>query len=405
MNHLARSRIWAVLSFGSFSGFIALGGCAELAVDSQITVRDSAGVQIVENATPLSELPVWTLSPEPVLDIGVLDGAEEYQLFRVSAATRLTSGDIAILNSGTSEVRIFDADGVHIRTIGREGEGPGEFRSTSALWQLESDGDEALMVWDGQLQRLSTFSLDGDLLFEMNPPTEGRFVDILGFMDNRDLLIRQSIRWETLPQSLERTYADYFALDLEADFRMRELKRHPDRELILLDGVLVGATFSGFPTALPVPDGYWFGLGEETELQRYGPGGELSAIARWPDMDRAVTNEAVESFLAWSARNIPDPERRAQRERAFENIPVSERFSSHRRLKATKGGSVWIESYRKPWIDSPRRWFVMNSDGHLVAHVDFTGAVNILEVGSDHILTLERDDLDVEHVRMYHLIR
>jgi hypothetical protein len=54
-------------------------------------------------------------------------------------------------------IAVFDRQGEHIHTIGREGEGPGEFRSWAALFT--SPGD-SLFAFDSGLYRLSVFSPD-----------------------------------------------------------------------------------------------------------------------------------------------------------------------------------------------------------------------------------------------------
>ncbi|MDH3224838.1 MAG: hypothetical protein OEO23_14050, partial [Gemmatimonadota bacterium] len=55
-------------------------GAASPANDPTATARDSAGVTIVENPAP-SEGPDlgWSLGAAPSLDIGAVDGPEEYQ--------------------------------------------------------------------------------------------------------------------------------------------------------------------------------------------------------------------------------------------------------------------------------------------------------------------------------------
>ena len=93
------------------------------------TERDSAGVTIVENVRgSWSEAQSWRLSPEPAVDIGVLEGAPEYQLFRVGGALRLDDGRIVVANGGTGELRFYDEAGSYLSASGRKGEGPGEFK-------------------------------------------------------------------------------------------------------------------------------------------------------------------------------------------------------------------------------------------------------------------------------------
>jgi hypothetical protein len=49
------------------------------AQSSHVTVRDSAGIQIVENATDLWNTPLrWRASAEPIVRIGAVEGEEDY---------------------------------------------------------------------------------------------------------------------------------------------------------------------------------------------------------------------------------------------------------------------------------------------------------------------------------------
>jgi len=46
---------------------------------------------------------------------------------------------------------------------------------------------------------------------------------------------------------------------------------------------------------------------------------------------------------------------------------------------------------------------VFDREGVFVARVHMPPRLNILEVGDDYVLGLARDDIDVEHVRLYRL--
>src|SRR5688572_26508041 len=88
------------------------------------TIRDSAGVTIVENAdagwTAGKE---WRVDTVPSFDIGVADGDSALMLHEVVHARRLRDGRVAIANSGSSQVRIYDSAGRHLQSIGGRGRG------------------------------------------------------------------------------------------------------------------------------------------------------------------------------------------------------------------------------------------------------------------------------------------
>ena len=106
--------------------------------------RDSAGVTIVDNGS-LDLNRELLAAVEPVVEIGVADGAAELQFFQVSGATRLADGGFAVTDGGSRELRIFDEDGSHRATAGGAGGGPGEFRYPIAVHAL---GGDTIMVLD-----------------------------------------------------------------------------------------------------------------------------------------------------------------------------------------------------------------------------------------------------------------
>lgn len=102
----------------------------------------------------------WTLSPEPNVSIGVVEGGEPYQLHGASSSVRLPDGRIAVVDGGSEEVRFFSEKGEFLGSFGGEGDGPGEFRGPSRIRHLSGD---TLQVWD---QRKRWYSLhDGSGTF------------------------------------------------------------------------------------------------------------------------------------------------------------------------------------------------------------------------------------------------
>jgi hypothetical protein len=89
--------------------------------------------------------------------IGGID-APEHASFRSEPRLAVTAGGLLVVASSTSPtLELFDGAGVHLRSIGREGEGPGEFRVVMAHGVL---GD-TLWAVDFPVPRLSRFLLDG----------------------------------------------------------------------------------------------------------------------------------------------------------------------------------------------------------------------------------------------------
>ena len=63
-----------------------------------------------------------------------------------------------MVNRGSQEVRFYSLEGRHIRSVGGDGSGPGEFRRPSRIWRW---GADSLRVWDGRLRRFSFMDIQG----------------------------------------------------------------------------------------------------------------------------------------------------------------------------------------------------------------------------------------------------
>ncbi|MDE2764692.1 MAG: hypothetical protein OXK74_18215, partial [Gemmatimonadota bacterium] len=92
--------------------------------------RDSAGIRIVENASPAEGSRLhWVIGPEPDVSIGDIDGEDPYLLSYAWDATRLSDGRIVVADRSTSELRVFDSDGNFGRSFNRAG-------ASQAPWEV-----------------------------------------------------------------------------------------------------------------------------------------------------------------------------------------------------------------------------------------------------------------------------
>lgn len=73
----------------------------------------------------------WRLVED--LRIGRVDGAGPEVFGQVAAVEIDPDGRIYVAEGRPHQIRVFDADGRHVRTIGSEGRGPGQFSLISGL--------------------------------------------------------------------------------------------------------------------------------------------------------------------------------------------------------------------------------------------------------------------------------
>lgn len=106
----------------------------------------------------------WTSDRRLVsrVGIGVLDGAPEYQFGNVRALAVGADGSIYVLDGHGPVVRKYGPDGVHLHDIGREGEGPGEYKRPDSGLVMLPDGRLALR--DPGNGRISVYDTAGAYL-------------------------------------------------------------------------------------------------------------------------------------------------------------------------------------------------------------------------------------------------
>jgi hypothetical protein len=99
----------------------------------------------------------WRLEQE--LQVGVVEGADAYMFATIIGLEADDDGRIYVLDRQANELRIFAPDGVHLRTTGRDGGGPGEYSNANGLLWLAQD---TLLVIDQRGNRYSVLTRDGD---------------------------------------------------------------------------------------------------------------------------------------------------------------------------------------------------------------------------------------------------
>jgi hypothetical protein len=117
------------------------------------------GVRIVHN----EKVGKWGKNPEVAIKlvrtIGDVDTEEENLAFNSPSDIAMdSSGNIYILDSGNQRIQKFSPEGKYLATIGRKGQGPGEFTSPSSL---DIDAKGYLYVLDSNQGRLQILTPEG----------------------------------------------------------------------------------------------------------------------------------------------------------------------------------------------------------------------------------------------------
>ena len=99
----------------------------------------------------------WSLDTAAGVVIGEVDGPDEYVFGQISGVVVDAARRIHVADPQTKRITVFSAEGRFLQHVGRNGEGPGEFRHVSGL--AEAPGGFAAL--DPILRRVTVFGPAG----------------------------------------------------------------------------------------------------------------------------------------------------------------------------------------------------------------------------------------------------
>jgi hypothetical protein len=387
---------------------IALAACGGDARASGPAVRDSAGIRIVQNARPAwGRGEGWTVAAEPVLDLGVAEGDPRYQFGAVGDAVRLSDGTLVVADGQANELRAYDAQGRWLRTLGRQGSGPGEFNGLGSVFLLPGD---SIAAYDGGAGRLTVFAPSGALARTANvAPLDGRLPPKpLGAFADGSLVVAPAFNpmFTASPKPSRDTMplARYSAHGAQAG----SLGRIAGEETVTIVG---GSGEDRFATRGPVP----FGRGTHVavagtrlliadnaryELAEHGADGRLVRLVRRAADPEPVT-DADRAAWAEQQRQGASGRFRQMRERLTAAMPFPEHKSWFAGVRLDAAGNAWVQRHAAPDAGTP--WEVFDAEGRLLGTVTTPTGLRVTQIGADFVVGVWKDELDVAHVRVHRL--
>lgn len=384
---------------------LALSGCAD---DPQPAPSPPPDVAVVENAAlPPGTLLNWTIEATPALSIGVAEGEEAYQLFRVSDATVLDDGRIAIANAGTGQIRVFDASGVHAVSMGGVGGGPGEFRALQDVARWTGD---SIIGWDRRQLRVSVFDGAGEhgRTFRVREFDDTFGPEFRGLTSNRQLLIRSGFpRRDDAPfRGMFRPGQLYALVDADGRLTAR-LGVHPGEE-----GFLVAAggmeSFSEHPHGKRTVSTIWqdhflVGTNDRYELQLFNLSGQPTKVIRLVHEVRPPTQDDMDAWFEEFTAN-DTPEERADFRRVFNELPVLDAFPAFVDVVVDRLDHLWVQDFN-PTGDGSITWVVFEPSGEALGRIETPPGLEVYEIGEGYLLGRSRDELGVDYVQLWPLTR
>lgn len=365
---------------------------------------DSAGVRVV-TSDPRKSDTYCALSDEPALTLGEMEGEEPYLFNWVRGANRLSDGSVAVMNNSSGEIRIFGADGRHLRSMGGKGEGPGEFRIGRYIWVLPGD---TLWVGDYRPWRYHVYASSGEYVrtVDMKPQyfnaslgggvlDNGISVNVRDLDEPRDLDFRVPAPW----------FVEAHAADGSVVGELARLEAEREGTWEGAGGVMT-MLFDPRPSVQARGTTIAIAAAREPEVRLLDEQLRLGRIVRWADPDRKVTRAHVEAqrdrYVERRGGRDSEDWRPSDDALISDRRPVADVFPTVNTVHVGRDGRLWVYPYRKPGTSED--WWGFGTDGEFQCRLDHPAGVTIYEFGADYLLGVHSDELGVERIVMYELM-
>ena len=376
---------------------LAIGESA--APQDLLDVTDSAGVRITRSdAAEPDAGTVCLLAEAP--DVRVVSPTSgEWELFKIEDLDRMEDGRLFLLNRGSRELLVFGRNGDFLQSIGRRGEGPGEFMDPIEVDFVDGD---SIIVWDWDLGRLALFGPGGvherNIMLRPPVPNPTGHIGVLG----RVGIVLGSQDYRSPGAGLTPQFLEIFLYDWGGR-RVDKLATLPygesgwvDREprwggspLFQSRGV-----FSTRGELLYTSDG----SAPEVRVHR---GDRLESIVRWQPGDLTVRKEHVETYRTAYLKDLGDRagDLASILRRRLDAFPPEDTFPAVTEIRIDAQGRIWVRTFERPG-STATEWLGFAETGAFVCSLSVPNDLTVFHFESSAVVAVHRDEMDIESVEI-----
>jgi hypothetical protein len=341
------------------------------------------------------------------LSLGVVTGDSLLEFDRVVTPFLLADGRVVVPLRGKSLIRVFGPDGTYQATLGRYGEGPGEFTALAGAW-ARGDTIEAL-----------DFMRPGIIRFL--PDGSSQTIVLTGGGRTDTAIGPVSDGWALL--RFERSGVGQ--RDQMSVQRFDRAGAHVG-EVAKMEGFLRQESSAGEisgPTPLSPRARYRVHGGTiyladtyEPAIRAFSLAGDSTPPIHWDPGAAPALDVALATVIDAAVASFPAGQAELNR-RTLEGFPPPERVSVFWDFLVDDLGFFWISPFdpAKHGFGFARGagaqgggggdWLVVAPDGATVGTVALPRDLDPMQITRDAVVGIARDELDVEYVLVYPLLR
>lgn len=218
------------------------------------------------------------------LTIGVSEGDEHYMFGESVFFNTDEKGNFYVTDWDRKRILMYDPKGKYLRTIGRKGQGPGEFQNIS-IARFDKEGH--IYVTDISNRRISFFDADGNFLRQINMPA---IFENLHMNSRGHLISSRTMRMDTESgmgfKIAYGVFDENFKLISEFYSRISDFKPPEGRDMTSMAKftarILSSIAYQPRPVYVVADnDLIFFGFPDKYEIDVYSPeGNKIKTIAR-----------------------------------------------------------------------------------------------------------------------------
>lgn len=389
-------------------------GCSESESSTPVAqVIDSAGLRVVSYDLTEVDAPVYRRVGDPDLQIGVVEGAPEYTFSRIVDVELLNDSLVIVSDAVSREIRVFDVQGQYQRSIGQQGEGPGEFVTAPSIVGVSVD---TLFAYDPGGGRLSSFTVEGQFLrtLTVNSATGNRISELTRRSDGSYLAqsrwvapdqtpVLHDIRLELDSVVIERLTSDGDLIDTMAVMadrnRARMVQDGGGGRVSVIQAQPPYTARAFVRSAGPV---VVIGRNDSFELE-LGQGTGPPTLLRVLGVDHPATSTEIRSYQEARMREAMGERPLDPRTRRLNLDYLPARLPAFGEVTLGRDGDIWVAITEFDGSNGYDR-LVFSSAGELRGLVHTPPDMRLMVVRPSYIIGVITDELDVPYVRRYPLV-
>ena len=362
----------------------------------------------------------WQVGDSAVLTIGE-EGVAQYEFGDIIGLGKLTSGEWVVYDRGPRQLRFYDDRGKYVRSAGRNGEGPGEFRD---VWFMKVVEGQSIYTYDQLLKRLTLWDAEGNVrkTWVTYLPSVGAVFRAIGQPDPRTFVLMNFVTPPCAEGVIGIDSVVYYRFNLDRRRARRSAEIDPADVAPIATttgGQSFGSTLNVTKRCLPgripftpgpletVADGkLHIATRAGVKLIRYSFSTSLTDTVIVPIARRALTRQTIDAHIdrVVSAtprdemgRPLPGNAGTDLYERFLRTLPYPDSLPAIDQLVVDAAGLTWLRAYVLP-EDTAAEWTVVRPEGRLAARLTMPVGLRVFEIGEDYVAGIERDDLDVQRI-------